>query len=556
MHPLAALFNPSLRVYNLRLLLLANIVAVALVFRWPIRGLAALDLALVAIELGVEGYLCLDFLGLWLVPLLIALAMSAVFRIATIVNSKGGLWSQQFEFLGCCMRTQPAYTPLTILLTRTLRRPLVRCVSHYSDPESRFIIFARALVLTCIALGVPAFGLYMIFVKPLSAQVYARTSTIIRSLDSAMGDEAYSGSATIYLNPFYDYDVYNDAFADLAETIRISGWLNDIEELDCPVTRTSTGFEAQCTQSSFVMITNLSISIAIPPEIGGVYVRIAQGYVPSDALGGLWLLEPTPLLPGSHLFGLLFWTRREIIPTLAWGLQSPSVMFYSSRVVALQPYPSRDTPRSNIATLTLVQPLNGLGTIMQDTVDVSPLSALATFGGFWTFVNGAFALVFGANVVYFGFGWRPLSALGIVHLFQRRELVRRWHEDFPAIHTEGGTPGSESAGIVAFIRERLVDVGQDPLRHPEDIEAQIDGHINLQRMQDRDTDGTSVRSRERDCSGTNPSQEARYVLDELPLLDVDLGLVEVVNDAVAELPRDSIEGDVALKNQDLDSVLS
>jgi hypothetical protein len=35
---------------------------------------------------------------------------------------------------------------------------------------------------------------------------------------------------------------------------------------------------------------------------------------------------------------------------------------------------------------------------------VSLFSGLATFGGFWTFVNGAFALFFGANVVYFAFG--------------------------------------------------------------------------------------------------------------------------------------------------------
>jgi hypothetical protein len=62
-----------------------------------------------------------------------------------------------------------------------------------------------------------------------------------------------------------------------------------------------------------------------------------------------------------------------------------------------------------------------------------------------------------------------------VHLLQRRALVRRWHEDFPAIYTEGGLPGSENAGIVAFVRERLVDLSEDPResgQHPNDIEAQ------------------------------------------------------------------------------------
>jgi hypothetical protein len=71
-------------------------------------------------------------------------------------------------------------------------------------------------------------------------------------------------------------------------------------------------------------------------------------------------------------------------------------------------------------------------------------------------------------------GRRPLSALGVAHVFQRRTLVRQWQDDFPAIHTEGGQPGSDSAGIVAFIRERLVDLGEDPRSSEgkEDLEAQ------------------------------------------------------------------------------------
>jgi hypothetical protein len=53
-----------------------------------------------------------------------------------------------------------------------------------------------------------------------------------------------------------------------------------------------------------------------------------------------------------------------------------------------------------------------------------------------------------------------LSAL--IHIFQRNALVRRWHADFPALRTEGGVPGSESAGVVAFIRERLINIDEEP----------------------------------------------------------------------------------------------
>jgi hypothetical protein len=36
--------------------------------------------------------------------------------------------------------------------------------------------------------------------------------------------------------------------------------------------------------------------------------------------------------------------------------------------------------------------------------------------------------------------------------------MRRWNEDFPAFRTEGGQPGTENAGIVAFMRERFGDI--------------------------------------------------------------------------------------------------
>jgi len=159
---------------------------------------------------------------------------------------------------------------------------------------------------------------------------------------------------------------------------------------------------------------------------------------------------------------------------------------FTSDITGLQPQTFSNTPNSNLTTLTLLSP-RGLPTqVLRDTVDTTALSGLATFGGFWTFVNGAFALFFGANVVYFAFGRRPLSALGVVHIFQRRALVRQWNEDFPAIHTEGGTPGSESAGIVAFIRQRLVDLGEDPRTTADEQETDVEA-------QDEETRGKQRR---------------------------------------------------------------
>ncbi|KAJ6588399.1 hypothetical protein B0H19DRAFT_1248065 [Mycena capillaripes] len=52
----------------------------------------------------------------------------------------------------------------------------------------------------------------------------------------------------------------------------------------------------------------------------------------------------------------------------------------------------------------------------------------------------------------------------------RHKLTQNWNEDSPALHTEGGQPGSKSAGIVAFLRERLVDLDEED--RYEDLKAQ------------------------------------------------------------------------------------
>ncbi|KAJ7085268.1 hypothetical protein C8R44DRAFT_752868 [Mycena epipterygia] len=70
----------------------------------------------------------------------------------------------------------------------------------------------------------------------------------------------------------------------------------------------------------------------------------------------------------------------------------------------------------------------------------------------------------------------PLSALGFAHIFQWHNLTQKWHEEFPALHTEGGRPGSESAGIVAFLCEQLADL--DDEYTARDLEAQA-SNINL-----------------------------------------------------------------------------
>lgn len=103
-------------------------------------------------------------------------------------------------------------------------------------------------------------------------------------------------------------------------------------------------------------------------------------------------------------------------------------------------------------------------------------------------------------------------------MFQRRRLVRQWHEDFPAIHTEGGLPGSESAGIVVFICERLVDLEEDSSPHEEDLEVQT-SKVEGASEAGADTIGIS--------SPPDPRPDARYIWDEIPLLDVEQSRLKV-----------------------------
>lgn len=136
-------------------------------------------------------------------------------------------------------------------------------------------------------------------------------------------------------------------------------------------------------------------------------------------------------------------------------------------------------------------------------------------------------------------GRRPLSALGVIHIFQRRALVRQWNEDFPALHSEGGLPGSASAGIVAFIRERLVDVGNDSgfiQAHHNDAEAQTGaeagGSHGSSPNLDEGTIGEGNKMLDHAPNASLTSRECGFMLDagylleevSISLMDMDLGL--------------------------------
>ncbi|KAJ6472527.1 hypothetical protein C8R45DRAFT_936419 [Mycena sanguinolenta] len=368
--------------------------------------------------------------------------VSLLFRITTIVKTKERLLVQRFSFLGSCAPSHPPYTAASILLNRSLARPLVR-------GESKYIIIVRALVMTLVGIGVPAFGIYTTVIRPGSATI---STTSVANPSRVKVD--VPGDAFISFRSIGNQDD-SDPFA--AWEVVVTALNLNHRRIDC-----STDMEkgqpgaifATCPLAwSDIQTVYVSADAPLAAEIMGISIGM------DDQI-------QIPLLPGSHLFGLLAWSQRQTIS---------GSFLYSPEIIGLQ---QNTFVGKSTTSLTLSQFSDYPIKFLRDTADASFLSGISTFGGFWTFVNGTFALFFGANVIYFAFGRRPLSALGVVHLFQRRALVRRWYEDFPAIQMEGGLPGSENAGIVAFIRERLVDLGEDP----RDVEGESEQHPRVSRI--------------------------------------------------------------------------
>ncbi|KAF7355817.1 Short-chain dehydrogenase/reductase family protein [Mycena venus] len=478
------------------------------VARWPFRGLAVLELG------WTLGTCCLGFtLLLYVFPLLVPLSLSVLFRIATIKNSGEPLLRQRFVFLGGCSRTHPPYTPLSILLNRSISRPLVR-------GESMFVIVPRGIVISIIGAALFAFLIYLVLVAPSTTPIYERS---IRLWD----DVYIPGNATILLTTLFS------AGASGIPDVSVATYAPDVEALKCVTTWTLEG--TSFCPVGWKGVVSISISIALQ-EMREVYATPVQGKLSEELqyLSVDYCDTGAGLFPGSRLLGVFTWTRRDTLNLRSSRWATPSwISVFIADVSGLQTVPANGTLESNIATLTLFQRDIFATKVVQDTVDATAVTGIATFGGVWTFLNGAFTLFFGANVLYFSFGRRPLSALGIVHMCQRRRLIRQWHEDFPDIHTEEGRPGSESAGIVAFIRERLVDLGEDPRGtepRQSDVEAQT-SKVETKVAVDDTSSVTLPVVLTPEPSGIHPAskylKQSGYILDEEAPLVVNFGANEV-----------------------------
>ncbi|KAJ7107960.1 hypothetical protein C8R44DRAFT_804481 [Mycena epipterygia] len=424
---------------------------------------AIIDFVMVLMEVGGMYSLFLLFtlfFGL-LGPLPILIGINLVALLFSLCLRLAGFQRGRFNLFNRCARPQVGYSPLEIIFGRSVDRPLVR-------GESRVIGIIRLISLAGLCVIIPAFGFYVLVVSPMQAQPMTRNIKVPHPFLFPIPEN----NATILLLYVPDFTEQGESLGFTLSMLNVT--VGNAATICTTSPGTDPGFSkatASCPWNwdetrRFSNSNGITVSANLTDTGGILYVKPGEGD-PADVRE---YTEVIPLIPGSHLSVVLGTTQRQTFSKNALdllGFTTPLRTILVKHTLLVQT--DLSPPDSGAGTVSLrFRERNDVfdpTRIVQDYTDTSVLTGVATFGGFWTFVNGTFALFFGANMLYFLLRRRPLSALGLAHIFQRRNLTRKWHEDFPALHTEGGRPGSESAGIVAFL--------------PGDLEAQA-SNVDLQ----------------------------------------------------------------------------
>ncbi|KAF7300908.1 Short-chain dehydrogenase/reductase family protein [Mycena kentingensis (nom. inval.)] len=396
------------------------------------------------------------------ISLCLTLLLSLVFTASTIAWRKNYIFAH-WSLLGGCGEVVPPYTVKAIWLNRSLHQELVR-------GESRIIIWIRSLTLDCVVLALLASAAYFILISPATADLYLRT--VVDPVER--GASLWEFNTTLFVQS--GLEVINrvnqswvDSIPAVAQSVAVDGESHCSTAL---VDRVYPALVAVNCNVTWGMISSVRVDIPLDGKYSAfVAVRPSdwdqtQGPSPYDVYD-LSAQDPPPVLvlPGARLRAWPSWTlvssagaawvstpqiqAHAVIDVRPQGFTWNSGARYSLRgdLVGLQPDPNPPNAPDTTGILTIMNPSYMVARHLQVTQDSTVLSGLSSFGGLWTFVNGTFAMFFGANIVYFAFRRRPLSALGA---------------DFPEIYDEGGQPGTQRAGIIAFIRERLVDIGHGP----------------------------------------------------------------------------------------------
>ncbi|KAJ7347510.1 hypothetical protein DFH08DRAFT_960826 [Mycena albidolilacea] len=466
------------RILILRLLLISNVVLLPFLSPpvWLGPSITVFHHILVLfkpVNVKVDIFLVLGEVASLLIPIVFANyllviivgSLNVVFMCLTLYFRLMGDWRGKTDFFSGCdvSGMKSGHRPWAIIFGYQSLAPLVR-------GESPVIIIIRTCVLIGLTLGIPVFGIYVMFLVPMSSQTMTRDIKVSQSwsfgfttMDMWLFKELpVQQNITILL--LYVEGSREGSPRDL--NVAAQGCLTTNSSLSGQLTATVT-----CPFPWWLAPPGgILLSANFTDPWGILYVKAGQGDISDvDAY-----TEPIPLVAGARLTAILGLTARKIFSNSAIDLLGLTTLFRTIATNFVLHRQADPAPPNVTDTVTLRLRIRGdvfgVTRAAEDFADTSVLAGFATLGGFWTFTNGAFALIFGANILYFLWKTRPLSALGIIHIFQKRKLIQNWNDDFPLLHTEGGLPGSESAGIVAFLRERLLDVDSANSK-PKDAEA-------------------------------------------------------------------------------------
>ncbi|KAJ7907403.1 hypothetical protein B0H13DRAFT_2332438 [Mycena leptocephala] len=358
-------------------------------------------------------------------------------------------------------------------LPMTLFAYILIFIHHTVVGESPLIIAPRALVINTVAIAVAAFAVYAIVLNPLDSQVYVRTvaGTQLSKHWLPPDHTLLTGNLHFMMeNTLLSQPVPPDQVNDSSSAIKVFPTFTTLagyEVRDCGWTEMELtnpgGVEYTCS-CGWNELASMEIQAAIPDTgvpagMAALDVTLIAWSTRRQYLGIDEILSPQVRAARNSAQSVYLGINTTMRASLGWIMRelksNPPETVYIPQFMSLQSEttPGSDSVRRNSSLVIVNLQPPRIIRIEEEFSDASILSGITSVGGFWTFVDGVFALLFGANVLT-----PPLSALGVVHVFQRNQLVRNWNQDFPALRTEGGSPGSESAGVVAFLRERLVDL--------------------------------------------------------------------------------------------------
>ncbi|KDQ64092.1 hypothetical protein JAAARDRAFT_52085 [Jaapia argillacea MUCL 33604] len=115
--------------------------------------------------------------------------------------------------------------------------------------------------------------------------------------------------------------------------------------------------------------------------------------------------------------------------------------------------------------------------VQEDYRQHTTLAGLATVGGFFTIVDGTFAILFGITLFSVILGSKAISPFGALGLFMRQKLRRAIRDQYPALRGQ-----IQEGGMATFLHDFAVDIDildDDPDRDPRPSSGQYAGVVPL-----------------------------------------------------------------------------